>query len=390
MISGLSVDVRCNLEVIGQVEAPLFLTLAWYKDCAYVNGTDGTTVIQVAPDGKPTVTATLTEIGFRASWESMKASAESGLLVGYESNGSTLTTYDLKKDCAHPELASTLKLNGASLLGGSIGHAGSFSPDGTIYYASSMYTSEVFAVDLADPKQPKVITTAFERGAHDLFIGKGGTRGYFANPDVSKSLGIGSFAVMDLTQVQARMPNAKGTLISELSWEDGSTSQYPIMLSYGGKDYLFIDDELGSGNCDDAKKPVWGYGRIFGMADEKQPKLASLIKTEAHDPKNCDAAVEAEGGANFFGVSTHYCNVDRLDNPRLLSCGVQAGGVRVYDIRNPWRPKEVAYFGVDGEAVPGMQRIHEEKRELWVATQPGKFYVLKIAPGSAMDQILSQ
>ncbi len=116
------------------------------------------------------MTTTLTEVGFRANWESMKASQVSGLLVGYEANGDTVTTYDLTKDCANPELASNLFLDG--WVGGSIGHAGSFSPDGTIYYASSMYTGEVFAIDLATPKEPKVITNEFEAGAHDLFVGK--------------------------------------------------------------------------------------------------------------------------------------------------------------------------------------------------------------------------
>lgn len=388
-ISGLSEELRCNLELAGKVEAPHFLSLAWHKDCAYVNGPDGTTVIQVAADGTPKVTTTLTEVGFRANWESMKASSVTGLLVGYEANGALLTTYDLTKDCAKPELASSLSLNG--WLSGSIGHAGSFAPDGTIYYASSMYTGEVFAVDLAMPKQPKVITNQFDHGAHDLFVGKNGTRGYFAVPDVAtQALGVGSFAVMDLSQIQSRAPNAKGTVISEMEWEDGSTSQYPILMSYRGKDFLFINDELGLGACGDEKKPAWGYGRIFDMSDEKKPKLVSLIKTEAHDPKNCEAAGKAEGGTEGFGVSTHYCNVDRFEDPRLLSCGIQAGGLRIYDIRNPWRPKEVAYFSRPDEAVPGMQRIHTEKRELWLATQPGTFYVMKFPPGSAVDQILSE
>ena len=388
-LSGLSEDLRCNLEVVGQVEAPHFLSLAWHKECAYVNGPDGTTVIQVAADGKPTVTTTLTEVRFRSNWESMKANATSGLMSGYEANGSLLTTYDLNHDCAKPELASSLRLDGA--LSTSIGHAGSFSPDGTIYYASSMYTGEVFAVDLANPKAPKLITTAFEAGAHDLYIGKNGTRGYFAVPDVvTQALGVGSFAVMDLTQVQARAAAAKGTKISELTWEDGSTSQYPILLSYRGKDYLMINDELGSGVCTDPAKPQWGYARIFDMSDEKKPKLVSLIKTEAHEPKNCEAAGMAEGGTGGFGVGTHYCNVDRLEDPRLLSCGIQAGGVRIYDIRNPWRPKELAYFSKVNEAVPGLQRIYIEKRELWLATQPGTFYVLKFPPGSPIDQILSE
>jgi hypothetical protein len=385
--SGLSGDLRCNLEVIAKVEVPYFLTMAWYDDCAYVNGPDGTTVLQVAPDGTPTATALLTEAGFRGNWESMKASPVSGLLVGHEGNAATLSIADLTKDCAHPEIASSLLLNG--WVGTSAGHAGGFSPDGTIYYAASLFTAEVFAVDLAVPKQPKVITTAFERGAHDVFVGKDGTRGYFTIPDIVNDLiGIGSFAVIDLSQVQARATNAKGTVISETRWEDGTTSQYPILLSYHGKDYLFVNDEAGSGACDNPEKPVWGYGRIFDMRDETNPKLASLVKTEASEPQNCEAAV-GEGEKNLFGVSTHYCSVDRYQNPRLLSCGIQAGGVRVYDIRNPWRPKEVAYFSVDGEAVPGMQRIHVEKRELWLATQPGTFYVLRFSRGSPLDQILS-
>ena len=388
MLSGLNANLRCNLEIAGKVAAPHFLSLAWYKDCAYVNGNAGTTVIKVADDGTPTVTTTLTEAGFRSNWETMKANAESGLLAGYESNGPVLAVYDLKQDCAKPTLQSSTVLMG-KLLGSSIGHAGSFSPDGTIYYASSMYTSEVFAVDLAMPKMPKVITSMFDRGAHDLFIGKQGTRGYFAAPNVS-TLGVGSLAILDLTQVQARAPGAKGTLIKELSWEDGNVSQYPIAITYRGVDHLMITDELGSGNCNDAKKPQWGYARIFDISDEKNPKVVSLIKTEAQDPGNCMAAGAAQGGTGGFGVGTHYCNVDRLDDPRLLACGNWEGGVRVYDIRNPWRPREVAYFDVAGEGVPGLVRIHVEKRELWLASTPGTFYVLKWAEGSPIAQVLNE
>jgi hypothetical protein len=352
-----------------------------------VNGPDGTTVIHVAADGTPTVTTTLTELGFRSNWESMKVNAKSGLLAGYESNGTTLTIYDVSADCKAPALQSSTKLEVGLL--GSAGHAGSFSPDGTIYYASSMFTSDVFAVDLAMPKTPKVITTTFDRSAHDLYVAKDGNRGYFANPDLT-ALGIGSFAVMDLSQIQARAPNAKGSLIHEISWQDGSISQYPILITYRGRDYLMITDELGSGNCDDPLKPQWGYARIFDMADEKNPKLVSLIKTEAQDPKNCVAAGEATGGTDGFGIGTHYCNVDRLDDPRLLTCGEWDAGVRVFDIRNPWRPKEVAYFDTPTANVPGLTRVVADKRELWVAVTPGTFYVLKFPAGSVVDQILSQ
>jgi hypothetical protein len=383
-LSGLNGDVRCNLKVLSEAATPHFLSLAWRDDCAYVNGPDGTSVVQVSSSGQATVVKTLTDVGFRSNWESMKASERSGLLAGYESNGATLTVYDLSADCAAPVLQSSTALGAL----GSIGHAGSFSPDGTIYYASSMYTSSIFAVDLALPKKPVVISNTFERSAHDLFIGRDGKRGYFANPTLTK-FGIGSLAIMDLSDVQARTPNATGKLVRELEWEDGNISQYPLALRYRGNDYLLITDELGSGSCADPKKPQWGYARIFDIRDEQDPKLVSLIKTEAQDPKNCEAAGQASGGTAGFGVGTHYCNVDRLEDPRIAACGNWDGGLRVYDIRNPWLPKELAYFDTPTANMPSLARIVPERGQIWIAVTPGTFYVLEAIAGSELARILA-
>lgn len=388
-LGGLNGDFRCNLSVAGQVEAPHFLSLAWYEDCAYVNGSDGTTVIHVAPDGTPGVTTTLTDIGFRNNWESMKANPQSKLLVGYEANGATVSVYDLSTSCSAPVPASTIALGGIGGVFGSIGHAGNFSDDGTVYYASSLYTAGLYAVDLTAPKKPVLITEMFERSAHDLSVGKQGTRGYFAYPNLTV-LGVGSLAIMDLSEVQARKPGAKGTVIKELQWEDGNVSQYPVAVQYGGKDYLVITDELGSGNCDNPKKPQWGYARIFDISDEQDPKLVSLIKTEAQDPGHCKEAGAANGGTSGFGLGVHYCNVDRLEDPRVLACGNWDAGLRVYDIRNPARPKEVAYFDTPDGNMPGLARIMPDKREIWIAMVPSTFFVLKITEGSELDQILAE
>lgn len=382
-LSGLSGDYHCNLQVAGQVEAPHFLSLAWHGDCAYVNGADGTTVIRVSPEGTPTVTTTLTTVGFRSNWESMKASPASGLLVGYESNGSMFTVYNVAKDCSQPVLESSTSLGST----GSLGHAGSFSPDGTLYYASSFFSGAVFAVDLAMPAKPVIVSEDFDRGSHDLFIGRGGKRGYFAFSDIVQ-FNVGIFAIMDLTDVQARKPGAKGTLIKEFTWEDGSATQYPIAVRYRGEDFLIISDELGSGNCDNAQKPQWSYAHIFDIRDELNPKLVARVKTEAQDPTNCQAAAQASGGTSGFGVGTHYCNVDRLDDPRVLACGNWDGGLRVYDIRDPWRPRELAYFDTKTANMPGLARILPERQQIWIAVTPGTFYVLKVAEGSELAAIL--
>ena len=377
-IQGLGVNVRCNIDVIGSVPAENFLSLAWRDTCAYVNAQSGTSVIDVADDAHPVVVKTLTTTGMQSNWESMKVGS-TGLLAGYQSNGGIVDVYDVAADCKNPILKKSWNLGGS-------GHAGNFSPDGTIYYASSMYTSTVYAVDLKDPANPVVITGMNDRGTHDLFIGKGGNRGYFAYPSLL-NLGVGSLAIIDLTSVQARAPGAKGTLVKEWTWADGSTSQYPIPLTYRGKDYLVVTDELGSGNCNDPNKPVYGYGHLFDISNEQDPKLVAKIYTSAQGSAS-DCQMSSTQGGTGFGVGTHYCNVDRQDDPRLLACGLWAGGLRVFDIRNPWMPKEVAYLqtGTSGQ-VAGLVRILTEKRQLWVQTST-TFYVLKL-PDSIIDPILA-
>jgi hypothetical protein len=283
--------------------------------------------------------------------------------------------YDVSADCTAPVFQSSTNVGGS-------GHSGNFSDDGTIYYASSLYTSQIFPLDVTDPTSPSVLAGTIPRGAHDLFIDKGGTRGYFAYPDLLTGLGVGSLAIMDLTPIHERAPGATATLIHEWTWQDGNISQYPIAITYRGKDYLMVTDELGSGACGNPEKPPYGYARIFDISDETDPVLTAKIKTEAQNP--CTGPLQ---GGGFFGVGTHYCSVDRLYDPRLLSCGLWAGGVRVFDIRNPWRPKEVAYFDTVGEGVPGLTRILAEERQLWVATTPGTFYVLEFREG-VLDEIV--
>jgi hypothetical protein len=352
-----------------------------------VNAAEATSVLDVSDSSKPTVVQTLTTTGMQNNWESMKVHEQRGLLVGYQADGPVLDVYDVSKDCKAPVLQSSLNVGGS-------GHSGNFSPDGTIYYASSLYTGEVFAVDITDPMRPSVITSNFVDtqggpiGSHDLSIGKDGTRGYFTFPSLFNAFN-GTLAIVDTSEVQARAPNARGRSIKDLEWQDGAASQYPIPITYRGEDYLMVTDELGSGGCGDPQKPHFGYAHIFDIRDELHPVVSAEIKTAAQDSTNCEQATQSAG--TFFGVGTHYCNVDRRDDPRLLSCGLWAGGVRVFDIRNPWRPKEVAYFdtaGVD-DMVPGLTRIRVETRELWVATTAGVFYVLKFADG-VLDEIVAE
>jgi MYXO-CTERM domain-containing protein len=47
---------------------------------------------------------------------------------------------------------------------------------------------------------------------------------------------------------------------------------------------------------------------------------------------------------DLISSSSHYCNVDRVDNPTITACTYREGGLRIFDIANPAQPKEIGYF----------------------------------------------
>ena len=67
---------------------------------------------------------------------------------------------------------------------------------------------------------------------------------------------------------------------------------------------------------------------------------------EVHDPKNCTEFLDEppEVGGGNLDYSTERCALDRTTNPTLAACGSRGTGTRVYDIRDPLHPAEIAYW----------------------------------------------
>ncbi|MBK4736666.1 LVIVD repeat-containing protein [Noviherbaspirillum pedocola] len=400
---------NCNLELIGQQRgvggnwsSARFKSAG--RTCAYHStampnpnrpkGTEGAQVIDITDPTHPLRTMSLSTSGMLDSWEGLRANQRRKLL--YSANAANgggngdFDVYDLSGDCGSPQWMSTtaltfLKDGATPTQAAAKGHEGSISPDGLTYYIGDLANRRYYAVDVTNPARPKLIATfnmdnsPIGKTPHGLSISKDGNRAYVvavgipspeqvADPTYAQN----GFLVLDTSEVQARKPNAQMKVISATAFRDGSLAQHTITTKIRGKPYLVMVDEAGSGGISgDATVPSklacaqgmspFPMARIYDMSDEKHPQPVSKLGLETHDPNNCDAVLPDIAGLGIFTYGSHYCSVDNLENATTLACSYFNSGIRVFDIREPAHPKEIAYFNppsqLDKTAVPGSNHV---------------------------------
>jgi hypothetical protein len=347
----------------------------------------GVPVIDITNPGKPTPTTHLTTTSMLDPWESLKVNERRQLLAADNGQngggGPEVDIYDVSDDCRFPQLLATLPV-GTGTDGGIvapiIGHEGTWAPDGLTYYGGDLRAAQYYAVDTTDPTKPKLLA-AWKPGianVHGMSISDDGKRGYFVslgglggnptadltNPTVPATNGL---LIYDLSEIQARKPNPQAKLISTVLWKDGSVAQHTINVRIKGRPYVIFVDEAGSGGlsglaqqqaaCAAGLTP-FPMARIIDISDETRPKVVTKIMTEVHDPANCSKVIPDLTGLSIFTYGTHYCSVDNRHNATTLACGMFNSGIRVYDIRDPLRPKEIAYFNPPGTSVPSKGSNH--------------------------------
>jgi hypothetical protein len=320
-------------------------------------------------------------------WESLKIN-ERRQLLGADNGqngggGPEVDIYDLSQDCRFPQLLASVPV-GTGTDGGLVhtvvGHEGSWAPDGLTYYGGDLRAQQYYAVDTTDPRRPKLIAAwpvpVAGANSHGLSISRDGKRGYFVSlgssggpagitdPNVPANNGL---LIYDLSQIQARVPNPQVKLISQLLWKDGSVAQHTIPIKIDGKPYLIFVDEAGTGGISNtaqataacaAGMPPFPMARIIDISDEKNPRIVSRLGLETHDPKNCAQVLPDIAGLFIFTYGSHYCSVDNKKNATTLACGYFNSGIRVFDIRNPTHPKEIAYFNPPGTILPSPGSNH--------------------------------
>ncbi|MDX1510104.1 MAG: hypothetical protein R3249_02050 [Nitriliruptorales bacterium] len=357
----------------------------------------GVIVLDMTDPSNPVATTTLTTPAMLSPHESLVLHEGRGLLAAVLGTAATypglVDIYDVSEDCTQPQLLSSTPV-------GFLGHESGMAPDGMTLYVASTATGFSAAVDISDPTLPVPLWVG-TRNSHGINISDDGSRGYFTPIDIENRGVIpsngqfrGGVAIYDTSAIQERAANPEPVLISETTWPEASIPQIAIPVTIDGHPYLVELDEYVSFRNFTSPDAVPGAGRIIDISDETAPHVVSNIRLEVHDP----AIRAAEDLANDFpfpeaagalGYVGHYCAVPQREDPGIVACGMTASGMRVFDIRDPHNPREIAYFNapVDNSTFLGQwgtpvnfsaPAFVPERSEIWYSDGASGFWVVRV------------
>jgi RTX calcium-binding nonapeptide repeat (4 copies)/LVIVD repeat len=392
----------CNSELVGSFTDPTTQgTVGGFKveryvdstgrECAYYDTTllfptdttdamTGVNVLDMSNPASPKLTDTLVSPAMITPHESLVVSQKRGLIVAVAGNPAfapgIVDVYDVSADCRDPVLRSSTPL-------GVFGHESGLSPDGKTFYSASPGTETIVALDISNPSLP-VPLGYYEYDSHGLSIGADGNRAYVAGINTG-------LIILDTSQIQARVPGPQVQEIARLTWASMSIPQNAIPVTIDGHPYVVEIDEFGAGEA-------VGAGRIIDIADEANPQVISNLRLEVHQPENFDAIANDPGTFSpIQGYAGHYCNVPTRVDPQIVACSMILSGLRVFDISDPYHPKEIAYFNApvqprtvnEGNSEASNYAMSSpsfvpERNEIWYSDGFSGFYAVKLTNDAAV------
>ncbi len=358
----------------------------------------GVMVLDMTDPAHPRKTANLTSLAMLSPHESLLVNEKRGLLVAVLGTAATapgvVDVYDVKTDCRKPRLLS-------STPSGVLGHESGFSPDGKTFYGAGI-AGTLAAVDLTYPRRPRTIFTQFGVVYHGLRLSSDGNTMYVANvgqPGPGGMVGAG-LRILDVSQIQARTPNPKVTVLSNLTWSDSAIPQVAEPFTSNGHQYVFEVDEfvdlITFGGLSDLPNAATGVARIINVDDPKGPFVVSNLSLTVHQPDQREGP-QAQDPMAWFpaqGYASHYCGLPKRDNPKIAGCSMILSGLRLFDIRDVENPKEVAYFNKPVTTIDKLATIpalgsyamsqpawDPARNSVWYTDTNSGFYVVKLTNG---------
>lgn len=403
----------CNAALVSHFGASGGYRVARYRDahghtCAFYDSTAlfpsnvaagqpaGTYVLDMTNPTKPVMTDNLVTPAMDTPHESLRLNTVRGLLVA--DAGSLVTqagvvdVYSVKDDCRHPTLESSLPL-------GVLGHESGFSPDGRTFWATATATQGITAIDLTNPALPQIVWRTTDYGSHGMAISADGNRAYLASPCCNYATAItgagsdsrfGGVVILDISKIQNRTLSGPAQALPEIgrvTWPEISIPQNVIPVSINNHPYLIEFDEFSANNVQYDPQAAVGAARIIDIADPTQPRVISRIRLAVHNTRQRESDQQNDPGANSgaLGYSSHYCAVPRLNDPGILACSMILSGLRVFDIRDPLHPREVAYFNkppAGGSSALSAPAFDPGRGDVWYSDSASGFYAVHLTNGA--------
>ena len=382
---------NCGLALVGWTDLGgrgSNANMAWAGHCAYIAGANGggVAVVDVSNPQAPRHVRTIHGPATSGALETIHAVAtpeRAVLVVGrYQVTGNDnpapMDVYDVRS-CTEPQRTATLTFPKSI-------HNITLSPDATRVYT----TMRLQAADLTDLTRPRLLPEiephipvyngTNRNFSHEARPSADGTRLYIGG----QAEGLGEvFTILDLTPYPAAPPR----VITQFTGRGHGIN----LATIDGRPYVLHSEEsvVGAayGCTPEEGNPFLGAAQpwLTDLGDLREPRTVSQFRLEINEPQNCAAQLLAGG----LQASVHYHDVDDPARTTFAMLPMQSAGLRIADLRDPIRPREVAYFNpgafdVDGRVVLDKAWAHTryvpETGHIWLSTETGGFWVLELEP----------
>ncbi|MCW2754610.1 MAG: hypothetical protein JWQ32_2021, partial [Marmoricola sp.] len=189
-------------------------------------------------------------------------------------------------------------------------------------------------------------------------------------------------------------------VLSTITWHGSSIPQVAEPFTSNHHKYVlevdeFVDLFSFSGLVDLVHAPV-GAARIINVDHPRHPFVVSNIRLKVHEPDQRGGPQLGDPMATFpaQGYAAHYCGMPTRNNPKIAACSMILSGLRFFDIRDVYHPKEVAYFNKPVTALNKIALIPAiggyamsqpawdiARNSVWYTDTNSGFYVIRLTNG---------
>lgn len=191
-------------------------------------------------------------------------------------------------------------------------------------------------VDMSDPTRPVEAGRYWLPGMN---LAAGETPGWPAtrrfglhHATVQGDIAYGAWRDAGLVMIDVA-DRTKPSLIVHRNWSPPFGGGTHNILYLPDRELAVVVDEAVLDNCEDGLKLIW----MFDMREKTNPVSIATFPT----PNEVDYAAK---GAHFGPHNVHENRPEGLVSSQTIFATYQNAGIRVFDIRDPYRPAELAAF----------------------------------------------